>query len=146
WKLCLATRGDAAPSGFATSPNTGYALETLKKGAKRSAKSAVTDATQPSPPASAGAPGELDGEGRMIVGVMNGGEMDEATRSWVGRVNQGNITTVTAGPQTMLKAEFTTDDSQSPKAIDYQLLAGPNKGKTQLGIYAFERGELMFCM
>jgi uncharacterized protein (TIGR03067 family) len=64
----------------------------------------------------------------------------------VKRVTVGNQTTVMAGPQTMLKVEFAFDASQSPKTIDYQVLAGANKGKTQLGIYKQEGDLLTFCV
>src|SRR5437773_128405 len=32
WKLCLATRGAVRPSGFATTPGSGFAFETLARG------------------------------------------------------------------------------------------------------------------
>ena len=32
WKLCLATRGAVRPSSFATTPGSGFALETLTRG------------------------------------------------------------------------------------------------------------------
>src|SRR5205085_10866962 len=31
WKLCLATRGSLRPPGFATTPGSGFALETLAR-------------------------------------------------------------------------------------------------------------------
>jgi uncharacterized protein (TIGR03067 family) len=67
--------------------------------------------------------------------------MDESLVKWVKRVTQGNETTVLAGPNVMMKAEFTIDASTSPKSIDYL-----NKGKGQRGIYEFEGNVLKIYM
>jgi len=32
WKICIATRGAVRPSSFASSPGSGFALETLMRG------------------------------------------------------------------------------------------------------------------
>jgi uncharacterized protein (TIGR03067 family) len=77
---------------------------------------------------------------------MDGRPMDESVVKWVKRVTQGNQTTVFAGPQTIMKLEFTSDSSQSPKTIDYLNTAGSNKGKTQHGIYEFDGDLLKICV
>lgn len=148
WKLCLATHGGPRPSEFATPPGSGIALETLKRAKARAAKPKAKAAA-----ASAGGAAaerqfatELEGEWRMVSGVMNGAEMDQASVQWVRRVNQGNVSTVYAGPQTMLKVEFNYDRWASPKTIDYVNLVGSNKGKKQLGIYELENGRLKICV
>jgi uncharacterized protein (TIGR03067 family) len=151
WKICIATRGDARPAAFATGPGSGFALETLRrstgKPAKLKAKAAAASSLTASAPTDTGVPAtEFDGEWRMVSGVMNGGAVEESLLQWVKRVNRGNTSTVLAGPQTMLKVEFTTDTSQSPHAIDYVNLAGPNKGKKQLGIYAFDGDLMKICV
>jgi uncharacterized protein (TIGR03067 family) len=81
----------------------------------------------------------------MVSGVMNGAAMDAATVKWVKRVTRGNQTSVVAGPQTMLKVEFTYDPSTSPPTIEYLNLHGASKGKRQQGIYRFEDGLLTVC-
>ena len=58
----------------------------------------------------------------------------------------GNQTTVVAGPQVMMKVEFSIDSAQSPKAIDYLNLAGANKGKQQCGIFEFAGEVLQVCV
>jgi uncharacterized protein (TIGR03067 family) len=150
WKLCLATRGDARPAGFATQHGSGFALETLKratgKAVRLKAKAAAASALASTPSATDAPDTGFDGEWRMVSGVMNGVTMEESLLQWVKRVNRGNTSTVLAGLQTMLKVEFTTDVSQSPPAIDYVNLAGPNKGKKQLGIYAFDGDRLKICV
>jgi uncharacterized protein (TIGR03067 family) len=148
WKLCIATRGDARPAEFATSAGSGIALETLRRAAKkpvRTAKAAAVAAASVSVPVPAPAT-EIEGEWRMIEGIMNGVRMDDGAVQWVRRENRGNVSTVYAGPQTMLKVEFTYDPSQSPGAIDYVNLAGPNKGKRQHGIYSLKRDVFTVCM
>jgi len=96
-------------------------------------------------PASAGG-NDLEGEWNLVSAVMDGKPMDDSMVKWVNRVTHGNQTTVYAGPQVMLKVEFTVDASTTPKAIDYVGLAGPNLCKIQHGIYEFEGDLLKMCV
>jgi uncharacterized protein (TIGR03067 family) len=139
WKLCVATRGTARPAAFVSTPGSGIAVERLVRG-KAAPKARKAKATEPSGPAT-----EFEGEWKMVSGVMDGKAMDVATVQWVKRVTRGNQTTVEAGPQTMLKVEFTFDPSTSPPSIDYLNLYGPSKGKRQQGIYRFEGDVLTVC-
>jgi uncharacterized protein (TIGR03067 family) len=145
--ICLATRGSERPGSFESPPGSGIALETLARAANRGpevAAAAETPSAAPPPPASEGS--ELEGEWRMVSGIIDGVPMQKSVVGWVRRVTRGNLTTVEAGPQVMTKMEFTTDSSQSPNAIDYIHLAGPNQGQLQRGIYAFESGVLKICV
>ncbi len=146
-RLCLATRGAVRPAGFASTPGSGFALETLIRGGALPAEKAKgkARASKAAPVAGSVAPAtEFEGEWRLVSGVMDGAAMDQSMVQWVKRVTRGNETTVLAGPQVMLKVEFTTDPSQSPKAIDYRNLAGANKGKIQYGIYEYTGAVLRF--
>jgi uncharacterized protein (TIGR03067 family) len=146
WRLCLATRGDMRPKAFATEPGSGFALETLQRaGAVKVKPKKASAKSEPEAAPAAGA-SEIEGEWRMLSGVMNGAAMDESTMQWVRRVNAGDVSTVLAGPQTMLKVRFTLDHSQSPGWIDYVNLYGPNKGKEQQGIFALKKGVLTICV
>jgi uncharacterized protein (TIGR03067 family) len=137
WKICLATRGTVRPSKFASTAGSGFALETLTRGdASPSAKTTKRTSRKSTAPAT-----ELEGEWRMVSGIFDGKPMDESFLKWVKRVTQGNVTTVLAGPNVMLKAEFTIDSSKSPKTIDYL-----DKGKGQHGIYEFEGDVLKIYM
>jgi uncharacterized protein (TIGR03067 family) len=140
WKLCLATRGAVRPASFRSIAGSGIALETLVRG------KAAPKARKSKTPEPTGPPTEFEGEWQMVSGVMNGAAMDAATVRWVKRVTRGNQTTVVAGPQTMLKVEFTFDPSTSPASIDYLNLQGSSKGNRQAGIYKLERDVLTVCM
>jgi uncharacterized protein (TIGR03067 family) len=140
WKICIATRGGVRPSSFASNPGSGFALETLIRGdAPGAAKVRARTSKKAAPdlPSSASTT-EFEGEWHLVSGIMDGRPMDESVVKWVKRATLGNQTTVFAGPQTIMKLEFTSDSSQSPKTIDYLNTAGSNKGKTQHGIYEFD--------
>jgi uncharacterized protein (TIGR03067 family) len=144
WTLCLATRGKKRPSSFKSKPDSGIALETLTRGKR--GRPASKEAKTISKTVDGGVSTEFEGEWQMVSAVMNGKPMEEALVRWVKRYTTGNETIVKAGPQTMLKVQFTYDASKSPKTIDYLNLAGGQKGKTQLGIYEFEGGLLKVCV
>jgi uncharacterized protein (TIGR03067 family) len=148
WRLCLATRGTVRPSCFASNPGSGFALESLTRGdahvvakAKARASKKVAPTSPKSTPET-----EFEGEWHMISGIMDGHPMDKSLVKWIRRVTQGNQTTVYAGPQEMMRIEFTSDSSKSPKTIDYLNITGSNKGKTQHGIYEFEGALLKICI
>lgn len=145
WKLCLATRGTTRPSSFATTPGSGFALETLSRDGKgrttaKAPKSSKGERATPPDSAST----EFEGEWKLVSAVMDGVPMEQSMVQWVKRITRGNHTTVYAGPQVMLAVDFTYDRTQNPNSIDYRNTAGSNKGKTQLGIYAFEGDLLTF--
>jgi uncharacterized protein (TIGR03067 family) len=142
FKLCLATRGTVRPSKFKSTPGSGFALEILTRGEAIAPKAK----TKPTPaPTRSTTPTELEGEWQMVSGVMSGIAMSQSDVQWVKRTMTGNETTVTAGPQVMLKATFMNDPSKSPKTIDYVLAHGPSKGKSQLGIYELDGNLLKVC-
>lgn len=148
WRICLATRGTVRPSSFASTPGSGFALKTLTRGdahvvakAKARASKKAVPTSSKSTPAT-----EFEGEWRMISGIMDGHQMEKSLVKWIRRVTQGNQTTVYAGPQIMMRVEFTIDSSKSPKTIDYLNIAGSNEGKTQYGIFEFEGAQLTICV
>jgi uncharacterized protein (TIGR03067 family) len=148
--LCLAIGGTVRPKKFASTPGSGFALETLTRGkapAAAKTKTKVKTSTKSASATTSSTPAtEIEGEWNLVSAVMDGKPMEDSMVSWVKRMTQGNQSTVTAGPQVMLKVEFTCDVSKSPKAIDYINLAGANKGKAQAGIYEFEGELLKFCV
>jgi uncharacterized protein (TIGR03067 family) len=148
WTICLAMQGTERPRKFATQAGSGIALETLKR--KPSVKPRATKSLRPAAPEEAtigeGTATEIEGEWAMISAVFNGQPLDPSMVKFCKRVTHGNVTTVLAGPQTMLKAQFTLDTSKDPNAIDYVNLHGGNKGKSQLGIFELSGKELKICI
>jgi uncharacterized protein (TIGR03067 family) len=144
WKLCIATHGTVRPDKFASTKGCGFAVETLIRGEAAVGRKRKTQAPEKAAPAntSTAEATEFEGEWQMVSGIMDGKPMDQSLVKWVKRVTRGNQTTVVAGPNVMLKVEFTRDPSKTPKTIDYVNLAGSNKGKTQLGIYELENDLL----
>lgn len=156
WTICVATRGDARPSRFATKPDTGVALETLERSPARKstrgksraqskpvATPVETPSIAPTPPGEAS---PLEGEWAMVSAVFNGTPMAEDMVQWAKRVTRGNVTSVIAGPQTMMKATFTIDETKTPHTIDYVNTEGPNRGKAQAGIFELRSGILRISM
>jgi uncharacterized protein (TIGR03067 family) len=161
WTICLNTRGGERPQKFATQADTEVALETLERvrGAKANPRAKKAAALQPGltedvtkyggaedSPAGNGPATELEGEWAMISAVFNGQPLDPSMVKFCKRITRGNVTTVLAGPQTMLKAQFTLDNSKHPNAINYVNLHGANKGKSQLGIFELSGSELKIRM
>jgi uncharacterized protein (TIGR03067 family) len=147
-KLCIATQGSLRPTSFDSPPGSGFAFETLVRVATgRAATPARRRANGPAPAGAGSGPAtELEGEWRMVSGVMDGQPMSEDTTKWVKRVTQGHRTTVYAGPHVMMEFEFACGTSASPRTIDYTHTAGVHKGRTQLGIYEFAAERLTILM
>jgi len=143
-RLCIATRGSVRPTTFDSPPGSGFALETLVRGAAGGAAGPARGRAKGRAPAGAasGPATELEGEWQMVSGVMDGQPMSEDTTKWVKRVTQGRRTTVYAGPHVMMAFEFTCETSTSPRTIDYTHTSGVHMGKTQLGIYEFAADRL----
>jgi uncharacterized protein (TIGR03067 family) len=157
WTICLAMHGTTRPKSFATKAGTGIALETLRRGTAVTSKTArakvpparaVADLEAATADAvtSTGTPTVIEGEWPMVSGVFSGVAMDKSMVAWARRVTRGDTTSVVAGPQVLLKAHFTLDDSSAPHTIDYDNLAGANKGKKQAGIWEIDGDTLRVCM
>src|SRR6266568_1019102 len=87
----------------------------------------------------------LQGEWTMISGSADGQPMPPEMVKQMKRVCKGDETTTTMNGQIYLKAKITIDPSKKPKTIDYQMLEGFTKGKTQLGIYEVEGDMFKAC-
>jgi uncharacterized protein (TIGR03067 family) len=149
WKICLSTRGEVRPTEFSAPAGSGFVFETLtrsesaplKKEKTPSAKAAVAPAKTISTLVT-----DFEGEWQMVSAVMDGAPLERSAVEWVKRITRGCETAVYAGPQLMMKMEFTSDASKAPKTIDYVNTAGMNKGKSQQGIYEFEGELLKICV
>lgn len=147
WTICLATRGRKRPGRFVSTSGSGIALETLTRSAAADAQPDIerTAPVRERPPVH-GRTTPLDGEWQMTAGVLNGAAMSAEMVRWCKRITAGSVTTVMAGPQTMLKAAFTIDPSASPRRIDYENLEGPNARRKQAGIFRVDGDVLEICM
>ena len=57
-----------------------------------------------------------------------------------------DIITVNEKGKTVAKHQFKLDAGKKPKAIDFTHLIGDDKGKTEPGIYRFEKDHLKVCL
>jgi uncharacterized protein (TIGR03067 family) len=155
--MCLATRGGRRPADFATKPGTGFVLQTLERKMRRRATAIAasqgTAASGRPEPARAvvsdppsGVPTSWEGEWAMVGAVFSGAAMAQDMVKWCQRITRGDLTTVVAGPQVMLKARFSLDASRTPNGVDYMNLDGAHKGKPQQGIFELTGDELRVCM
>ena len=158
-KICLDMTGKGRPSAFATTPGSGWALETLRRGEPAPRDSGATDA--PAAPAADPLAGPLSLEGFGQVNAVterlegpwiplsilrDGLELPAAFAGQGRRVGQGAETTVTFGGQLWMKAQMRVDPSQDPMAIDYLHTAGPTEGLIQLGIMEWIGEDVRFCL
>ncbi|MGH9408920.1 MAG: TIGR03067 domain-containing protein [Vicinamibacterales bacterium] len=157
WTFCLAMRGTARPTRFAAAPGSGFALERLTRSKtpvtaaprararRRATRRPDQRATRTTGPADAGNHA-LDGTWQMVAGVFSGVPMSDEMLKWCTRITADGVTTVMAGPQTMLEAAFMTDAARSPHQIDYDNLAGSNARRKQAGIFRLVSDVLEICM
>lgn len=145
WTICLSVTGKTRPTAFATAPGCGYALETLARGAAEEVEAAEMAA--PLEPAVAPLEGQddLSGEWAMVDAMQEGFHLDASMVKTARRVATHNETTTYFGKQVVMRATYRTDSTQNPKTIDFVHIAGPSKGKTQLGIYEVRHGMLRLC-
>jgi uncharacterized protein (TIGR03067 family) len=87
----------------------------------------------------------LQGEWSMVSGSADGQPMPEQMLNQSKRVCQGDETTTTVAGKLFMKAKITIDPSTTPKTIDYQMIDGFTKGKTQLGIYELDGDTFKSC-
>jgi uncharacterized protein (TIGR03067 family) len=81
----------------------------------------------------------------MVSGEANGSSMPKEIVSTGKRIAKDGKTTITIGGRVYFKAKFSIDPTKKLKAIDYNMTAGPTKGKTHLGIYELDGDTVKFC-
>jgi uncharacterized protein (TIGR03067 family) len=136
WKICLTLRGGTRPKKFATRAGSGLALETLKRAAKGKAKAKAPAAELAGEPAP-----ELAGEWAMVSAIMSGKPLDPEYVKVGRRIATESELQVRIGPQTVLKAAYAVDRSQTPKQINYRL----SDGRSQAGIWEWDGAQLKTC-
>lgn len=88
---------------------------------------------------------QLQGEWSMVSGSADGQPMPESMLKEMKRICHGDETTTTMAGQLFLKAKITIDPSKKPKTIDYRMIGGFTKGKTQLGVYEVDGDTFKSC-
>jgi RNA polymerase sigma factor (sigma-70 family) len=133
-KICLTIAKKDRPTEFATKPGSGLALETLKRETQTDTQDALNHEMV-----------RLGGEWSMMSGEIAGQTMPAEFVKTAKRMVKGNETTVTIGGQLFFKATFTIDISKQPHTVDYTMTDGLTKGKTQYGIYEWNKGTVRYC-
>ena len=87
----------------------------------------------------------LQGEWLMVSGTADGFPIPSDMIPNSRRVCKGDELTATVGGQLVMKAKITIDPSKKPKTIDYDVVDGPTKGRTHLGIYELDGDTLKSC-
>jgi uncharacterized protein (TIGR03067 family) len=159
WTVCMSTQGERRPTLFASSKGSGFALEVLTRtegttpkepeegrGPLKAAASGVDGEWAAEDDTPHGSPTDWEGEWTMVSAVFNGGAMSQEMVKWCRRMTRGDITTVVAGPQVMLKARFRLDGSTNPCSVEYLNLAGTHARKPQAGIFERRGTLLKVCM
>jgi uncharacterized protein (TIGR03067 family) len=134
WKLCLPLGTQPRPTAFATKAGSGYALQTLKR--------------KPPPSPAEIARAELarfEGEWIITSGQNDGKPIPDSELNRFRRIVKADQTTVMNGQHVFMRAKFSLDPHRKPKAIDYTLLQGENKGVKQLGIYEWVEDSVRIC-
>lgn len=148
WTICLGLAGMSRPTDFVTTRGSNHALESLRRmppgGAALDLEPPETS-LQPDRVVPVGGDPDLQGEWTMSFLEVDGAAMSDAFVRSGKRVTLGNETIVTMGRQIILRATYTTDRSTMPWSIDYLIAGGPDRGKTQLGIYELQGDALRFC-
>jgi uncharacterized protein (TIGR03067 family) len=82
-------------------------------------------------------------EWRMVSAILDGKPLADHMIPFVRRVTVGDETTVYAGGEVLMAFRWKTEYD---RYIDYEVIAGPHEGKTQLGIYEETGPDLKICM
>jgi uncharacterized protein (TIGR03067 family) len=159
--LCLGLTGSKRPTRFATTKQSGHALERLRRvsaarpasvsGGKRRSGPTITAAEPSGVDESAFAQSmtplldRLQGEWLPVSLTTNGAPLQSAFLAYGSRTQTGNETTVVFGGQTMVHALMRLDESVSPIAIDY-LNIGKGRRVISLGILDWIGADMRVCM
>ena len=157
-KICLGFAGVPRPREFATSRDSGYALEYLERAEQArpvGVDGGVPQPIEPRPPAgdAAGFTDEvsptldrLQGEWLPTELVTDGKPLASGMLTYGRRTFAGVETRVVFGGQTMVHAKIRFDEAVTPIEVDYLNLAGKGRGSISLGLMQWIGDEVVFCM
>ncbi|HXA51034.1 MAG TPA: TIGR03067 domain-containing protein [Candidatus Acidoferrum sp.] len=142
WKLCLTVTGSTRPTKFATSPGSGHAFETLRRGGDAAVQKTTDDEAAAPLPSSASDPApELEGEWKMVACRADGHAVPESIVNTGKRIARGGQSTTYFGAKVLMRARYKVDKSVAPHTVDYTI----GNGKQPLGIWRFEGDTLEIC-
>lgn len=150
--ICIGLAGRARPEGFATSPGSGHALESLARvGAAGEVQRAVAERPEVAASSAESAAGEVDAGLLALAGewaatrlVLDGRALPRGMLSSTRRVGRGDRVTVSIGGKVVLSARVVPSGEvgASPRAVDYVM----DGGAVQLGILGAKAdGTLETC-
>src|SRR5262245_30654267 len=87
----------------------------------------------------------LQGSWKVISIEEEGGKLPDAEIKLMTVKIMGDKITV-SDKKTVVTVSFKLDPAKTPKAIDFKILDGPEKGKSELGIYTIKGDTAKFCM
>jgi uncharacterized protein (TIGR03067 family) len=142
WKLCLTVTGSTRPTKFATSPGSGLAFETLRRGGDAKVEETAEDDTAAPLPSLVSDPApELEGEWKMIACQADGHAVPSSIVDTGKRIARGGQSKTYFGARLLMNARYSVDKSAAPHTVDYTL----SNGKQPLGIWKFEGDALQIC-
>jgi uncharacterized protein (TIGR03067 family) len=87
----------------------------------------------------------LQGEWYMMAGTADGYPIPDSLLQNSKRICKDGELTVIIGGHLNMKAKISIDPAHKPKTVDFDVTAGPHKGKKLLGIYELEGDTLKSC-
>lgn len=153
--ICLGLTGVPRPTEFASTSDSGHALETLRR-ASSQRPAGVEGGTPPETTEAMEDPARfefveselfarLQGEWKPVEVVINGIALSEQMTGSGTRIFIGNELKVTFGGPTMIHAKVALDETTSPIAADYLDISPHGKGAVNLGILEIEGDVIRVC-
>ena len=158
--LCLGVAGASRPTGFATRPGSGHALERLRRASAGRPANVTGGTPQPAPPAIAVEREDpaafdvemtplmrrLEGEWIPVQLVVDGKAMPDQWLAFGSRTSIGNEVKVVFGGQVMVHAKVRLDERAAPIAVDYLNLAGAKANTVSRGIMEWVGDDVRFLI
>jgi uncharacterized protein (TIGR03067 family) len=88
---------------------------------------------------------KLQGDWSMVSATQDGETAPKDLVKGSKRVCKDDELTVTIDERLYMKAKIVIDPAKKPRAIDYTVTEGFNKGKKLLGIYELDGDTVKFC-
>ena len=135
YKFCGSLRGKDRPSALASAPGSATLLHVMKR-EKQTPLEALIELNRK----------ELAGTWQATSFEREGDKAtDDQLKDIQLLIDPAGITKSLIGGKVFLAGPSTLDPTQDPMILDVTYTEGVNKGKTSLGIFKMEEGELTIC-